>query len=80
MLTREQRARLHDEENRSQFAIRREERKMEAVEEARERELKAFERDEEETKARISAEWRREHWGRIPERPPSWERRSAHFV
>lgn len=83
MATREERAHLRDAENRSEFALRRQEREMEDVEQALERELEAFEREEEETKARISAEWRREHWGRIPERPPSWEdpeRRSARAI
>jgi hypothetical protein len=80
MLTREQRAHLHDAENRGEFAIRRREREMEAVEDALEREMRAFERDEAETKARIAAEWRREHWGRIPERPPSWEDRNGRLL
>jgi hypothetical protein len=82
MLTPEERARMRDAENRGEFAIRKQARQMEAVEDALEREMRAFERDEAETKARIAAEWRREHWGR-PERPPSWEdddRRSSRPV
>ncbi len=47
---------------------------MESVERALERELKAFEADEEETKRRIAAQWRSEHWGHEPEHPPAWEK------
>ncbi len=66
---------MHDEENRAEFAIRHEEERMAEVERALERELKEFEKDEEQTKRRIMDQWRREHWGREPEHPPTWEKR-----
>jgi hypothetical protein len=74
MVDRDEQARRHDEENRAEFAIRRQEKEMESVERALERELKAFEADEEKTKRRISDQWRSEHWGREPEHPPAWEK------
>ncbi len=55
-------ARLHDEENRAQFAINKKEHEMEAVERAMERELKAFEEDERAAVRRIDEERRREHF------------------
>jgi hypothetical protein len=70
----EETARRHDAENREHYAIRREERHLEAVERVLERELKAFEADERAAIARIEAEWRREHHGLDPERRPAWRR------
>ena len=48
---------------------------MEAEEREMERAMKAFEEDADQAKRYIEAEWRREHWGHKPERPPSWEAR-----
>jgi hypothetical protein len=66
-------ARLRDEEARSQLAIRRELSAMAAEEREMERAMEAFEEDADQTKRFIKAEWRREHWGHDPERPPAWE-------
>jgi hypothetical protein len=66
-------AHLRDLEHRSEFAVRRGEEEMEELERALERRLKEFERDEQEIKRRIRAEWRREHHGHDPERPPDWD-------
>ncbi len=65
-------AQLRDEANRNEHAIRRQERDLEAGERDLERRLAAF--DESETKAKLSieSEWRSEHSGHDPERPPSW--------
>jgi hypothetical protein len=73
MSEREDRARLHDQGNREEIAIRRGLSAM--AEEEREMELamKAFEEDADQAKRFIKAEWRREHWGHEPERPPAWE-------
>ena len=65
-------ARLRNEEHRLEFAVRKSAREMDAVERTLERRLREFERDERATKQSIEAEWRREHAGREPERPPSW--------
>lgn len=64
---------LRDEANRQEFAIRRLEEAMAAEERELEHEMHLFEEDEEATKRRIAAEWRREHWGHEPERPPRWD-------
>jgi aminoglycoside phosphotransferase (APT) family kinase protein len=77
MLEREEIARLHDEENREEFAIRRGLTSMEAEEREMERAMKAFEEDADQAKRLIQAEWRKEHWGHEPERPPSWETSAA---
>ena len=73
VLTRDDIARLHDEENRAEFAIRRTELEMEAEEREMNRAMRAFEQDADQAKRFIKAEWRREHWGHEPERPPAWE-------
>ncbi len=72
MLSGEERARLRDEEHQAEFAIRREEASMAAEERELEREMSTFEEDEERTKRKIEAEWRKEHSGHDPERPPAW--------
>jgi hypothetical protein len=72
MLNGEERARLRDEEHQAEFAIRRQEESMAAEERALERQLETFDDEKERTKQRIEAEWRREHSGRDPERPPAW--------
>jgi len=73
MPEREDRARLHDEDVRARFAIRRGLTAMAAEEREMERAMKAFEDDADQAKRYIEAEWRREHWGHEPERPPAWE-------
>lgn len=64
-------ARLRDEVNRIEFEISRRERAMAAEEREMERAMRAFEEDADQAKRWIRAEWRREHWGHEPERPPS---------
>jgi hypothetical protein len=76
MADRDRLARLRDEQHRLEFAVLKEAREMDAVERALERRLKQFEHDELETKRSIEAEWRREHQGHEPERPPRWRARS----
>jgi len=73
MLEREHIAAAHDEEIRGEFAIRRRLNAMAAEEREMERAMKAFEEDADQAKRYIEAEWRREHWGHDPERPPAWE-------
>jgi hypothetical protein len=63
----------HDEEIRAQFAIRRRLSAMAAEEREMERAMQAFEEDADQAKRFIKAEWRKEHWGHDPERPPAWE-------
>ncbi|MFX7825275.1 hypothetical protein ABTK20_23010, partial [Acinetobacter baumannii] len=65
-------ARLRDEEHRLEFDVHKRAREMDSVERILERRLKEFEHDEAETKRSIEAEWRREHAGHEPERPPRW--------
>ncbi len=65
---------LRDEANREEFAIRRLEAAMAAEERELEHEMHLFEEDEDATKRGIAAEWRKEHWGHEPERPPPWDR------
>ncbi len=69
---RDEEARRHDAENREQFAIRKEEQELAAEERELERELAAFETSKERAKLDIEAEWRAEHAGHEPERPPAW--------
>lgn len=70
-------AQLRDEANRNEHAIRRQEHDLEAGQRDLERRLAAF--DEAETKAKLSieSEWRSEHSGHDPERPPSWRAPAA---
>ncbi len=68
-------ARMHDEENRSEFAISRRLRAMAAEEREMERAMREFEEDADQAKRLIKAELRTEHWGRDPARPVAWERR-----
>jgi len=46
---------------------------MAAEEREMERAMRAFDKDAVRAKRLIEAEWRREHWGHEPERPPAWE-------
>jgi hypothetical protein len=48
---------------------------LQAEEREMERAMRAFEEDADQAKRYIEAEWRREHWGHEPERPPSWAAR-----
>ena len=73
MAQRVDRAPVHDEEIRAQFAIRRRLSAMAAEEREMERAMKAFEEDADQAKRFIEAEWRRESWGHDPQRPPAWE-------
>jgi hypothetical protein len=73
MPTREELARLHDEETRSELATERALSAMAAEELEMERAMKAFEEDADQAKRFIEAEWRREHWGHDPERRAAWE-------
>ena len=73
MHEREDTARLHIEEIRARYAIRRRLTAMEAEEREMERVMRAFEEDADQAKRFIKAEWRREHWGHEPERRPAWE-------
>jgi len=73
MVERKDRTPAHDEEIRGQFAIQRRLTAMEAEEREMERAMRAFEEDADQAKRYIKAEWRREHWGHEPERPPAWE-------
>jgi hypothetical protein len=67
-------ARLRTVQTRARFAIRKSLIAMTEEEREMERAMKAFEEDADQTKRLIRAEWRREHWGHDPERPPAWER------
>jgi hypothetical protein len=66
---------LRDEEDRERYAIRRAERRMEREARRMERELAAFDADENRAQAAIEAEWRAEHFGHGPDRPPAWRPR-----
>ena len=72
MAEREEPAQLRDEENREEFAIRREEAHLAAQERELEVEMKDFEDAEEQAKRQIEGEWRNEHHGHEPERQPAW--------
>lgn len=73
MFKSEDTVRPHDDQVRARFAIRRGLSAMEAEEREMERAMKAFEEDADQAKRYIEAEWRTEHWGHKPERPPAWE-------
>jgi len=76
MTERDEQAKLHDEENRAEFAIRREEADIAAEERELKRRMEEFEKAEEHAKRSIEDELRKEHWGHEPERRPSWEEQS----
>jgi hypothetical protein len=65
-------ARLRDDEDRALFAIRRRERRLAAEHALLERRLRDFEERLHRTELGLEAQWRRQHWGRDPERPPAW--------
>jgi len=64
--------RLRADEIADELAIRKEERRMAREERDLEREMKEFGEAEERAEKQIEEEWRREHWGREPERAPVW--------
>jgi hypothetical protein len=66
---------LRDEEDRDRFAIRREERRMAREARRLARELRDFDEGEADAERSIELEWRTEHYGREPDRPPAWRRR-----
>jgi len=74
MPDRDEQAHLHNEENRAEFAIRKSKAQLAAEERRLELEMEEFEKAEEQTKRRIEGEWRREHQGHEPERPPAWRK------
>lgn len=74
MVEREERARLRGEEHREEFAVRREERDMAAMERQLASEMKAFEDAEADTERQIEEEWRKERFGHELDRPPAWKR------
>jgi hypothetical protein len=75
MTHRDRLAELRDEEARERYAIRRAERRM-AREARRLRQgLQDFDEDEAGAERAIEAEWRAEHYGREPDRPPAWRQR-----
>jgi hypothetical protein len=61
--------RLRDEENRGEFAVRREERKLEAEERKLELGLDALRSEEERTAGELAAGYRRQHWHKGPPPP-----------
>jgi hypothetical protein len=65
-------ARHRDEENRAEFATRKEEKSLEVEQHRLEHELQDFDHAEAEAKSQIEAEWRTEHQGHDPVRPPAW--------
>jgi hypothetical protein len=70
---RDDHARLRADEIREELAIGEEERRMAREEREMEREIEAFDDAEHGTEQQIEQEWRREHWGHAPERPPAWQ-------
>jgi hypothetical protein len=70
---RDKHARLRAEELRQELAIGERERSMAREEREMEREIEAFDEAEEGAEQKIAQEWRREHWGHEPERPPAWQ-------
>jgi len=73
MTDREELAQLHDEANRAEFAIRREERDITDELAQLDDDGQRLGQAEENAKQEIGAELRKEHWGRDPERPLTWE-------
>lgn len=68
----DERVRLRAQEDRELFAIRRTERHLVAEELELEQGIEAFGEVEDRVELEIETEWQREHWGKEPERPPSW--------
>lgn len=72
MAERNELAHQRDEENREEFATRKEEAHLAAEERELEHEMKDFEDAEQQAKQQIEGEWRKEHHGHEPEREPAW--------
>lgn len=70
---RENLARMRVEEIRAEFAMRADERQMSREEQQMEDEIRQLETSEKGVEREIEQEWRREHWGHEPERPPAWK-------
>jgi hypothetical protein len=68
-------AKARDDINRQRFIIRRMLRQMAAKEHEMEREAIAFAIAEQRAKEAIEDNWRVEHWGKEPLRPPAWQSR-----
>jgi hypothetical protein len=68
-------ARLRDEENHDQFAVRKQEQNLVRLEREMDREMEDFVAAEERAERQVEEEWRQEHWGHEPERPPAWPKR-----
>jgi hypothetical protein len=66
-------AKARDDINRQRFIIRRLLRHMAAKEHEMAREAIAFDVAEQRTKEAIEDNWRVEHWGKEPLRPPAWQ-------
>ncbi|MGZ4168429.1 MAG: hypothetical protein ACXVR1_02705 [Solirubrobacteraceae bacterium] len=66
------RVRVRAEQVDEELAIRKAQRRMASEERTLELELEAFEASEERVERQIEGEWRREHHGHEPERPPEW--------
>src|SRR3954468_5384462 len=65
---------LRDDEHRQLYMIRRRERGMAREARRLERELATLGYDEDRAERFLEEEWRREHFGREPDRPPRWWR------
>jgi hypothetical protein len=66
---------LLDEEDRARYALRRDERRMAGEARHLAGKLQAFDEGEAVAERSIEREWRAEHFGREPDRPPAWRRR-----
>lgn len=67
------RARMRVEELGDEHAVRDQERRMALTAREMEREVRQLEDAEKEAEAEIEEEWRGEHWGHEPVRPPAWK-------
>jgi hypothetical protein len=67
-----ERDRLRAEEIADELAIRKAQRRLAREEREMERTLDELEHAEANTERGAEQEWRREHWGHEPERPPEW--------
>lgn len=73
MTERDVHARLRVEEIQDESAMRDAERRMAREERRMEQEIRQLEEDEVAAEQEVAQEWRHEHWGRGPERPPAWD-------
>lgn len=72
VVDRDIRMRWHALEESEERGIRRAERDMAQVESEMEHDTESFEREAARAKHDIEREWRDEHFGHDPERPPQW--------